>query len=425
MMTIKAFRLLPLAALCALSGQVNAASATDARISELENQVSVLVEQQQSSIADRFQFDGFASLNLQVANNKAGYAAATDKLNLDEGSLFGLQTVFTINDSTQATVQLVSRGTELENWKPQIEWAFISHEFTHNLKGRAGKLRLPLFMLSDYLEVGYAQLGVRVPNEVYGNVVATSFTGADMLYDIELDDSSIQLQGFAGSHNLSSDKTKFRAQTKFDQIYGGVVSWTNDTVTLRSSYAQAKVTSQDNWTLSGSPVGATTFDNDEAKFYGIGARFDGENLFVMSEVTRTETQGFYPDADAAYVTAGYRIESVTPYFTVSHLKTKDNDDRKKASAQAAANFMQNQTKPNAFLAGSTQLQQALLDMQRTSYSVGARWDVYTNMALKADVTYVTNFGDTNGGLPGAVNAKMNGQSIDDTMVYTVKLDVVF
>ncbi|MDO6544528.1 hypothetical protein [Photobacterium sanguinicancri] len=422
MMTIKAFRLLPLAALCALSGQANATSTTDARISELENQVSVLTEQQQSSVADRFQFDGFASLNLQVANNKAGYVGATDKLNLDEGSLFGLQTVFTVNDSTQATVQLVSRGTELENWKPQIEWAFISHEFTPNLKGRAGKLRLPLFMLSDYLEVGYAQLGVRVPNEVYGNVVATSFTGADMLYDIELDDSSIQLQGFAGSHNLSSDKTKFRAQTTFDQIYGGVVSWTNDTVTLRSSYAQAKVTSQDNWTLGGKPLAATTFNDDPAKFYGIGARFDGENLFVMSEVTRTETQGFYPDADAAYVTAGYRIESVTPYFTVSHLKTKDNDDRKKASAQAVANSMKNPKDPAAaYLAGSTQLQQAVLDMQRTSYSVGARWDVYTNMALKADMTYVTNFGDTNGGLAGAAK----DQSIDDTMVYTVKLDVVF
>ncbi|OAN18545.1 hypothetical protein A3K86_06560 [Photobacterium jeanii] len=420
-MTMKAFRLLPLAALCAVSAQVAASTTTDARISDLENQVAVLTEQQQSSVADRFQFDGFASLNLQTANNGAGYAGATNKLNLDEGSLIGLQSVFTVNDTTSATVQLVSRGTELENWKPQIEWAFISHEFTPNLKGRAGKLRLPLFMLSDYLEVGYAQLGVRVPNEVYGNVVATSFTGADMLYDIELEDSSIMVQGFAGSHNLSSDKTKFRAQTKFDQIYGGALSWTNDTLTLRASYAQAKVSSNDNWLLNGQPLASTTFNDDPAKFYGIGARFDGENLFVMSEITRTETQGFYPDADAAYVTLGYRVESVTPYITVSHLKTKDNDVRKKAADQAMANLMKKPTAAAMHQAVSTKAQQAVLDMQRTSYSVGARWDVYTNMALKADVTYVTDFGDTRGGLPGAAKDK----AIDDTLVYTVKLDVVF
>lgn len=407
----KAFRLLPLAALCSLSFQALAVDSTDARISELEQQVSVLTEQQQSSISDRFQFNGFASLNLQTANNSAGYAGATNSLNLDEGSLFGLQTIFTVNDSTSATIQLVSRGTELENWTPQIEWAFISHQFSTNFTGRAGKLRLPLFMLSDYLEVGYAQLGARVPNEVYSTVIATSFTGADAIYDIELEDSSIQLQGFAGSHNLSSDKTKFGAQTKFEQIYGGVVTWTNDTVTLRSSYAQAKVSSSQSWKLGNTEMSNTTFKDDNAKFYGLGARYDGEQLFAMSELTRTEINGFYPDVDAAYVTLGYRIKSVTPYITVSRMETKDDNVRLNAKNNAS----------NLKDGISAGMQQALLDIERTSYSIGSRWDVYTNMALKADITYVTDFGDTNGGLSGVVK----NQNIDSSMIYTIKLDVVF
>lgn len=413
-MTIKAFRLLPLAALCSLSFQASAVDSTDARISELEQQVSVLTEQQQSSISDRFQFNGFASLNLQTANNSAGYAGATNSLNLDEGSLFGLQTIFTVNDSTSATIQLVSRGTELENWTPQIEWAFISHQFNTNFTGRAGKLRLPLFMLSDYLEVGYAQLGARVPNEVYSTVVATSFTGADAIYDIELEDSSVQLQGFSGSHNLSSDKTKFGAQTKFEQIYGGVVTWTNDTVTLRSSYAQAKVSSSQNWQSGNAAmptISNTTFKDDNAKFYGLGARYDGEHLFAMSELTRTETNGFYPDVDAAYVTLGYRIKSVTPYITVSRMETQDNQTRLNGKNSAS----------NKIDYAGASMQQALLDIERTSYSIGSRWDVYTNMALKADITYITGFGDTNGGLSGVAQ----NQTIDSSMIYTIKLDVVF
>lgn len=413
-MTIKAFRLLPIASLCALSFQALAVESTDARISELEQQVSVLTEQQQSSLSDRFQFNGFASLNLQTANNSAGYAGTTNTLNLDEGSLFGLQTVFTVNDSTSATIQLVSRGTELENWTPQVEWAFISHQFNTNFTGRAGKLRLPLFMLSDYLEVGYAQLGARVPQEVYGTVVATSFTGADAIYDIELEDSNIQLQGFAGSHHLSSDKTKFEVETKFDQIYGGVITWTNDTVTLRSSYAQAKVSSSDNWKSGNAmmpTIANSTFEDDKAKFYGLGARYDGEQLFAMSELTRTKTNGFYPDVDAAYLTLGYRIESVTPYITVSRMETQDNQIRSNAKNSAS----------NPIDYAGAAMQQALLDIERTSYSIGSRWDVYTNMALKADITYITGFGDTNGGLSGVAQ----NQTIDSSTIYTIKLDVVF
>lgn len=419
-MTIKAFSLLPLAVLCSLSAQANTQTEED-RITELEKQVAVLSDMQTSSSEDRFHFNGFASMNMQAANNSAGYAGATNKANVDEGSLIGLQTVFDVNDDTKATVQLVSRGTELENWQPQIEWAFISHQFTSNVTGRVGKLRLPLFMLSDYLEVGYAQLGARVPQEVYSTVVATSFTGGDVLYDIELDDSTILLQGFAGSHNLSSNKTKFRAETEFDNIVGAAANWSDDFVTLRASYAQAKVSSSQNWASGNAlmpQITNTTFANDDAKFYGLGARYDGEQLFVMSELTRTETSGFYPDVDAGYVTVGYRIEKLTPYATVSYMKTKDDDVRKAALQKAVVASGGNPMAPDVISAGMTQ---ALLDMERTSYSLGLRWDVATNLALKTDVTYVTDFEETNGGLTGAVTRP----SLDDATVYTVKLDVVF
>ncbi|MDP2570612.1 hypothetical protein Q8W40_00350 [Vibrio penaeicida] len=459
-MTNKTFRLLPLAAICAATFSAQAANAnSEKRIEVLEHQVKLLEAQKSSSMADKISFNGFASVNMQVANNNHGFAYSTDKIKFDEGSLIGLQSKFAINDSTSATVQLVARGTKKESWNPDIEWAFVSHQFTPNLKVRGGKLRLPLFMYSDYLEVGYAQVGVRVPTEVYGPVVVTSLTGGDFIYDIELENSTLSFQGFAGSQKLTANKHSYNAPTEFNEIMGGVVNWTDDTWTLRAVYGQAKVSSDVNWNSTsaalkplGGVVANTTFDNDAAKFYGLGARYDNGSLMLSSELTRTEVEGFYADVDSAYLTAAYRLNEVTPYLTVSHMRTKDNDVRNKhyasvkgstanlaaqaetlftqakammASNPAGAAILMAQAQQKAAAAkaagsveGSAKAIQSAQNIQRTTYSIGARWDVMTNVALKGDVSYMTDFGDTFGGLSSESQDKTN-------LLYTLKVDVVF
>lgn len=173
---------------------------------------------------------------------------------------------------------------------------------------------------------------------------------------------------------------------------------------------------------------------------------------LSSELTRTEVEGFYADVDSAYVTTAYRIDNVTPYFTISHMRTKDNDVRDKhynsvkgstaklaaeaealltrAKAISATNpgmaailMAQAQQKAAAAKAagsieGSAKVIQAAQNIQRTTYSIGARWDVMTNVALKGDISYMTGFGETFGGL--------NSESKDKTnLLYTLKVDVVF
>ncbi|KJY80911.1 hypothetical protein [Vibrio nigripulchritudo] len=439
-MTRTTFRMLPLAAICAAAFSAQATEAnSDQRIEALEHQVKLLEAQKSSSLADKISFNGFASVNMQLANNKHGFAYSTDQIKFNEGSLVGLQSEFSINDSTSATVQLVARGTKRESWSPDIEWAFISHQFTPNFKMRGGKLRAPLFMYSDYLEVGYAQVGVRVPQEVYSTVVLTSITGADFIYDMELDDSTLSFQGFAGAQKLTANKHSYNAPTEFNDIYGGVVNWTDDTWTLRAVYGQAKVTSEVNWNTHKGQLLGTTFNDDAAKFYGLGGRYDNGSLMLSSELTRTEVEGFYADVDSAYVTAAYRINEVTPYITVSHMRTKDNDVRNNQHTAAKKKFEALKTRAQSLMVqGKVAEAQKVLELaklakyaevssekirdaqniQRTTYSIGARWDVMTNVALKGDISYMTGFGETFGGL--------NSESKDKTnLLYTLKVDVVF
>ncbi|NOH32371.1 hypothetical protein [Vibrio chagasii] len=391
-MTNSPFRLLPVAV--ALAASFAAHASDEQKLAELEKKVAILEAKEQNSIADKFSFNGFASLNMQLGNQNHGFMKSENKVRFDEGSLFGLQGEFEVNESTSAVVQMVARGNKKENWSPDIEWAFLSHKVTPNLTVRGGKLRLPLFMYSDYLEVGYAQVGVRVPNEVYGSVVLTSLTGGDFIYDVELDDSTLSFQGFAGSQKLSASKHSYNADTQFDDIAGGVVNWTDDTWTLRAVYAQSVISSSTNWNVN-------------------------SNLMLVSEVTRTTVEGFYYDVDAAYLTAAYRLDEVTPYITVSHMETQDDDERNAEANRQLANVLQNPTSASAKYAyGSAKALADKLNTQRTTYSIGARWDFLPNIALKGDISYLTGFGSTNGGVASEYKN-------DDNILYTVKVDAVF
>ncbi|MCY9825566.1 hypothetical protein [Vibrio chagasii] len=416
-MTNSPFRLLPVAV--ALAASFAAHASDEQKLAELEKKVAILEAKEQNSIADKFSFNGFASLNMQLGNQNHGFMKSENKVRFDEGSLFGLQGEFEVNESTSAVVQMVARGNKKENWSPDIEWAFLSHKVTPNLTVRGGKLRLPLFMYSDYLEVGYAQVGVRVPNEVYGSVVLTSLTGGDFIYDVELDDSTLSFQGFAGSQKLSASKHSYNADTQFDDIAGGVVNWTDDTWTLRAVYAQSVISSSTNWNVNSKPVLNSTFDDEKAKFYGVGGRYENGNLMLVSEVTRTTVEGFYYDVDAAYLTAAYRLDEVTPYITVSHMETLDDDERNAEANRQLANVLQNPTSASAKYAyGSAKALADKLNTQRTTYSIGARWDFLPNIALKGDISYLTGFGSTNGGVASEYKN-------DDNILYTVKVDAVF
>ncbi|MGL5390862.1 MAG: hypothetical protein ACRDA8_05645, partial [Shewanella sp.] len=106
--------------------------------------------------------------------------------------------------------------------------------------------------------------------------------------------------------------------------------------------------------------------------------------------------GAYPDVTTASVLLGYQINSVTPYVSLGHVESTDNDERPALSS---------------------------LSMKRTSYSLGMRWDFAPKVALKTEVTYA-DFQGTVGGLSSNKDAK--GLPIyDDSVVYSASLDFVF
>lgn len=377
------------------------------RLEQLERQVRDLQQKSATPPQERVRFNGFLSVGYGQADNDAGYAGYTEDYDLERESLLGLQGTFTISPSTEVIMQLVARGDQ--QWDPEMEWAYIGHRFTSNFKARAGKMRMPLYMYSDSLEVGYAQIWARPPYEVYGEIPATSYVGIDGLYDWNLGNSTLTAQGFTGQSTVTVDNGETSVTIDVRDLYGASLTWTDFVWTARAIYSGT------NLNLPALPSEVDT------SFFGGGVGYNNGNWQVLAEITRIELDGTPADSQSAYITVAKRFGALTPYLSYAMTETLDDEERPLTAADAFALVFT----PGSPFYGQTGLLQAsdLYNVERQATSVGLRWDVLTNVALKFDLTFVDGFGDTGGGLDG--NLASPTVRYEDTTIYTIKLDAVF
>lgn len=383
---------------------------TQNRIENLELRLDSLQKQVTESALERVRLNGFLSIGYTRATNDAGYDEATEKSDLQTLTLAALQATFTLGRNTEAVTQLVSRGSD--DWNTELEWGFLRHNLTNSLQFRAGKMRLPLFMESETLEIGYGQPWARPPEAVYDPVPLRSYLGGDLSYTFSLPNSTLETKVFSGHVDDQAQSLDRPVNVELRNLTGLVLHWTDYVWTLRSIYAhtRADITYPpqlsdiiNNQQLLDSI--STIADDAKTEFMGLGFSFDNGDWLLMSELTRIEMDGYFQDTDSAYITLGRRIFDVTPYLTASWIESKDNQERDGTPF-------------------------AVLDTRRQAYSLGFRWDVVPGVAAKIDWTHARGFGDTTGGLINnqrAVfpNPNTENRPWDSTDVYTVRIDAAF
>ena len=385
----KAFIMLPLAVACA--SQFAMAATTDSqRLAQLEQELAILQEASSyDSLSDRMSINGFFTGKVGVASNDAGYNGYDKDADFSEGSKLGLQGTFALTEQTNIVAQLVARGND--DWSTEMEWAFLSHDFDNGFTARFGRLRVPLYMYSDYLEVGYAQPWASPPSELYSIVPLSSFDGVDVIYDTELGDVTVALQASYG--HADRDAGAVLGEVDYKDILGASASFAYEEWVFRTTYYQT--------TLDTTKDGQIPqfFNDEQSYFAGVGLSYDDGSLLAIAEFAVSDVEGDYADTESGYITLGYRINDFTPYVTYAFLETTDDSER---APHLKAGF----------------------DWKRTAYSIGTRYDISSNLALKADVTYATDFGDTSGGMSPNIDSVGN-QINDDTLVYTLSFDAVF
>lgn len=271
-----------------------------------------------------FTFHGFGTLGLTRLggeDNSRSYGIqgqVNQRWRGDELSRLGGQLTWHIRDDLEATAQ-VKAAADQDSWGVDLDWLYLAWHSTDRLTLRAGRLRNPVYMYSETLNVGAAYPWLRLPDEVYFQLQIPHYEGVDLQYNIPLAFGSVVWQVNGGQ---ARNRDHFIHDDQHDMDYHKVFGLsatltTHDWGTFRAAYSEASLNMRlpymDGTLLDG------IADDVKGKFSAIGYRYDDGVWMASSEATRIVVEGLMPSSDALYFMAGRRFGSVGAHLTYAQL----------------------------------------------------------------------------------------------------------
>lgn len=298
-------------------------------------------------------------------------------------NILGLQVSGQVNEKVTATAQLIARSTN--DYEVTADWAYLSWQASENGKVRAGRLRTPLYMYSDYLDVGYAYPWISAPNEVY-YLPFNNVDGIDYYATAALGSFDTTFQAYFGSFDSDfkfEDGTEGYASLRNQMGVAATIgkSWW----TLRAAYHQVDLSVDINnpqlagliSQLSASPfasiVPSIAIDEDKATFGEVGINIDTGIFVAAAEHVEFEVKDSLLAKNVRdYVMVGVRVSDFL--FHVTGSKADDEIANLTGDIPVSA-----QTQP---LIDGLNAAAAARDIDREVISYGVRWDVASGTALK-------------------------------------------
>lgn len=349
-------------------------------------------------------FSGFLSVGGGFVDdeNSPGYNSYNEEDLTFDKNLLGLQISGQVNEKLSATAQLIARSES--DYEVNAEWAYLTWQASDSIKVRAGRLRTPFYMYSDFLDVGYAYAWIRPPSEVY-YLPFNNVDGIDFYATKTLGIFDTTIQAYFGSFDDELTLGGVQSEAKTRNQVGVAGTLGKDWWTLRAAYHQADL-SVDVSSIAISPtmtIGsfATTLtalgyagnaerllvEEDDAVFTELGINIDTGRFVAAAEYVEFDPGDAVLSKNIRqFVMAGVRTGSWLFHVTASQAKDEATDP--------AAGIPANQVMP---VFGNTTVLIGTLDAiaesqvtERDVVSLGVRWDVASSTALKFQVDDVDN-----------------------------------
>ena len=382
------------------------------------------------------QFSGFASIGAgKSSRDDMPFLNHTEDWSFRTDTIVGGQAQYQFTDRWSSTIQVVARGftfDENDKFDPVLEWLFTSYQWSAETRFRVGRMRTPLYLFSDSLEIGYAYPWVRPPVDIYSYLLAplANFDGVDFSTNVDLGEADLDVQLFAGV----GGGTYIDFDIELSPILGVnfVSRW--DGLTLRygltlgytdaASEALSAFAANYDPFISDDPIFKEIRDSHETEdelfqYHGIGLQWDYESWTVISEAYATVGPGkdFSNDAKGWYVSFSKQIQDFAPYLVFGYYKNEFSDD---IASLIEESKVLNPVGIDPFLDAIREIDLQTVDSfneKGRSYTVGVRYDFHQNADFKIEVEYL----DTTSLLTRTTEL----HSKQDTVLISMVIDVVF
>jgi Gram-negative porin len=347
---------------------------------------------------ENIEFNGFMTAGATKSDSSVDSENGniTDDVGFDQDTRIGIQVSADINARMSVTAQLLGSNREEYNFDTFFDWGYVNYSLTEDADIRGGKIKFPTFLVSDYIEVGYAYPWIRPPSEVYYSNPITAITGVDVLYRVGLGPMDILFQPYFGTANDQKALVPQEVLPALGKPPGSVeyedfdaknmaginVALSNEFGTLRAGYLQTEV--------SASSFGV---DSDDVTFWSVGATADWHNIILYSEYFDRDIDGeanlFFPNQNGWYATLGYRIGRFLPHVTYAELRGDNADGSNPAEG---------------------------MGLEQNSITAGLRYELGTGADLKVEYQRAE---------PESGSRGLFMEPTDDVNIFSVAVDVIF
>jgi len=395
-----------------------------------------------------FTFSSFGTIGAVQTNTDNGIfttgrqaEGATKTADFAPDTKVGAQIDSKFNDFFSATLQVFSKENTVSSYEPGVEWAFAKLKIGGGFDLRLGRIGAPFFMASDFRNVGYTNISVRTPTDVYGLVPVRTFDGGDLLYNTNIGNTTINGQMWLGtSRALLGASAAGDEYITLNNIAGLNISAENGPLTVRAGTMKTRLSTSGSGLapfntllstltkVSAYPgLGELATMSDDlaingkfASFTDLGAVLDLSDWVLSGEyVQRNSGSTYVASATAWYATLGYRISTFTPYVSFSNRKTNSTTSYAELSVAPALGAKIAATVP-VLVNG---VNSALTNSNESTSALGVRWDAGKNYDIKAEFQQLRIpagsagiFSDVQGGFY-SVDTRVNAVSLVVDFVY--------
>ena len=287
---------------------------------------------------ERTNISGFYSSRYSVTDEKAYFHGDRDTGINDEGSFqgtkLGLTVTSQVNDDLSVAMLLMSADGH-DEYSTHVDWAFASFRLNDEFTVRTGKLKFPVGLVNEYVDVGATYPWISAPLLIYSEETSgpqatrEAYTGTSLLWEGEFGDWSLGGDVFFGQVDLEGMTVKGTL---------GVTARANwdDTVEFQASTYEGDMNTD--------PAGALGMMDEKSHSANvIGVKIDWNDIVVYTEkskVTMDVTMmGTKPgDSDAWYATLGYRMGKFLPHITRQAWERGNGDNHQMSTLGLAYSF---------------------------------------------------------------------------------------
>lgn len=388
-----------------------------------------------ASMLEDARFSGFGTVGLLRGGDEvlgyrrdmAGDGVFDNDWAMEPDTLLGLQVDVPLTGELDAAMQLVAKERPSNTLDESLEWAYLRYRPTPGLMLRGGRLGLDMFMLSEYRNLGFSYLWARPPVEFYGLLPYHHYDGADIAYATALEEGVLRARLFAGNTQgtilfFSSD-----VDVDIDSLVGATLGWEFDRWQARLGFATLKQNPSNPgarqlaaalrqvtglWPEAAGIADDLEVNGSRLYYYSAGFAYDPKPWTVQSEISYIDSgyNNAFSSVWSAYLSLGRRIGPVIVYGLGAMIENPDGREQVPSAPL-----------PLAVLQQQAQAAYDLSFVKQHSLSLGMRWDIRYNLALKMqwERTWVDDYG---GLLWQQKQPLTDGESLD---TFSINLNFVF